>query len=143
MAPFQTDVPSYLVCPLAPTIVVSPSLPIQSNFHYPTWEFTGAELTKVINFLWDQLEPGTPSFVCNTAALPVIKNTHSLPYHDLDDNDALMIGDLPMVLKPSEYKSDDKVPCHICKKDLKISKMHSHVGYHILCKLHTHPDPIF
>ena len=79
----------------------------------------------------------------NTAALPVIKNTHSLPYCDLDDNDALMIGDLPMVLKPSEYKSDDKVPCCICKQDLKISKMRNHVGYHILCKLCTHPDPIF
>ena len=100
-----------------------------------TWKFTSSELNKVIEFLWEEMKPDTSSFVHNTAALPVIKSPHSLTYQDFSDNDTLLICDLPTVLKSSENKSNDTIPCCICKKDSKLCKMHNHVGYHILHKL--------
>jgi len=46
---FALDVPSFLICPLVPSVVTAPSTTFSTElpFKYPTWQLTDSELTKV------------------------------------------------------------------------------------------------
>ena len=133
---FTLDVSSFLTCPLAPSVVTAPSTTFstESPFKYPTWQLTDSEFTKVLTFLWDQMEPESESVVKNTASLPIIKNSAVLPYLNSEKHNALFVKSLPQTLCKRSYNGKDKVPCLICK-EIVLHQMHNHVGFHILCKL--------
>ena len=113
---FTLDVPSFLLCPLAPSIITAPSTTSITGLklRYPTWQLTDSELIKVLTFMWDQMEPESEAVVENIASLPIIKNSVVLPYQNSEKQNALLVKSLPQTF--GIYNGKDKYPCLICKK---------------------------
>ena len=76
---YVMEIPSILVHPLAPTILIkSASLDTTDT----TWKLASHDLWAVIDSLWESLEPNTEKIFGHVESLPSINNSSSLPYRD-------------------------------------------------------------
>jgi hypothetical protein len=67
------------------------------------------------------------------ALLPSITNPAALPYHDIDENESLLVKDIPGCFLPQQkYSGKDILPCLLCGELTVLKDMQNHVGGHIL-----------
>lgn len=136
---FVLEIPAVLVHPLAPTILTkSMSLDTMDT----TWKLASDDLWAVVDSLWEPLEPNTEKIFGHVETLPCIKNPSSLPYHDTTGTETLLLDKIPDGVIPKP-KLDPKNPveCCLCDEQIVLSKMHNHVGTHILHSLCSISDP--
>jgi hypothetical protein len=88
------------------------------------WRLSKADLQRVLDSLWDSLEPDTDRIVANIQILPLIKNPDTLPYQYLDDTKEFFIKNLPDCLIPKKkFGANEKLSCHFCGYKVKLSQM--------------------
>jgi hypothetical protein len=90
-----------------------------------TWRLSKNDLQNVLDSLWDSLEPDTDRIVGNVHLLLPTKNLIALPYrHPIDGTKYFLVTTLLDFLKPQEkHDTNDKLLCHFCKEEVKLSKM--------------------
>jgi len=140
---YVVEIPSFFIHPLAPSIVDKPPNGSSTDCkRYPTWQLSNVDLQNVLDSLWDSLEPDTDRVVGNAHLLLSIKNPNGLPYHHpTDGTKYFFVTSLPDSLKPQEkHDANDKLTCHFCREEVKLSKMQNHVGGHIMYNLHGAED---
>ena len=67
---------------------------------YPTWRIPSVQLQLALDILWDSLEPESEKILGNVAMLPSITNPAALPHCDIDENESLLVKDIPGCLLP-------------------------------------------
>jgi hypothetical protein len=135
---YAVEIPSFFIHPLAPSVVDKPPHGSSADHKcYPTWQLSKMDLQNVLNSLWDSLEPDTDRVVRNAYPLLSTKNPDALPYRNpIDGSKHFFMITLPDSLKLQEkHDANDKLPCHFCREEVKLSKMWNHGGGHILCSL--------
>ena len=143
---FVLEIPSFLVYPLAPSVIAGPASGNPNNgsslFCYPTWKLAAVELTSILDSMWELLEPETEKVIGNAELLPFINNPTALPYQDIDGIHSLLIKNIPDCLVPrTKYGAKEIISCLLCGEDMMLSKMRNHVGSHILHFLRGVEDP--
>ena len=82
---------------------------------YPTCRIPSEQLHLTLDILWDSLEPESEKILGNVALLPSITNPAALPYCDIDENESLLVKDIPGFLLPQKkYSGKDVLPCLLC-----------------------------
>jgi len=122
---FVVEIPSFFIHPLGPTVVHKPSPGSSTDsLRYPTWRLSKTDLQRVLDSLWDSLEPDTDRIVGNVHMLPLIKNPDTLPYQYLDGTKEFFIKNLPDCLIPKKkFGANEKLSCHFCRDKVKLSQM--------------------
>jgi hypothetical protein len=136
---FVLEIPSFLVHPLAPTILIkSVSLDTTDT----TWKLASDDLWAAIDCLWESLEPNSEKIFGNAESLPSSNNPSSLPYHDTNGIETFLLESIPDGVIPKP-KLDPKKPveCCLCAEKIVLNKMRNHVGTHILHSLRGTGDP--
>lgn len=83
---YVVEIPSFFIHPLGPTVVDKPPPGSSANSsYYPTWRLSKADLQRVLDSLWDSLEPDTDNIIGNVHMLLSIKNPDALRYQCPDD----------------------------------------------------------
>ena len=68
-----------------------------------------------LDILWDSLEPKSEKIPGNVALLPSITNLAALPYRDIDENESLLVKDIPGCHLPQQkYSGKYILPCLLC-----------------------------
>ena len=134
---YVVEIPSFFIHPLGPTVVDKPPPGSSENtLYYPIWRLSKVDLQRVLDSLWDSLEPDTDNIIGNVHMLLSIKNPDALPYRCPDNTKEFCIRNLPDCLIPkTKFSANDKLSCHFCRDKVKLSQMWNHVGGHILCSL--------
>jgi hypothetical protein len=89
---FVLEIPSFLVHPLAPTILIKS---VSLDTTDATWKLASDDLWAAIDCLWESLEPNTENIFGNVESLPSIKNSSSLPYHNTTGIETLLLEMIP------------------------------------------------
>ena len=80
---------------------------------YPTWRIPSVQLQLALDILWDSLEPESEKILGNVALLPST-NPAALPYCDIDENESLLVKDIPGFLLPQhKYSGKDILACFV------------------------------
>ncbi|KAJ7312418.1 hypothetical protein DFH08DRAFT_822155 [Mycena albidolilacea] len=88
-----------------------------------------AQLTEVMEHVWQLLDPELIEIAANVAQLLEVANPEFLPYCDAIGKPSLVVNNVPAHLRQVKLKANDKIPCGVTKK---LSAMQNHVGGHIL-----------
>ena len=113
---YVLEVASVLASPLAPSLAARP-LPGSTldESDYPTWRIPSQQLQLVLDALWDSLEPESEKILGNMAFLPSITNSATLPYHNTNGDEVLLVKDIPDGLLPQQkHSGKDILPCLLC-----------------------------
>jgi hypothetical protein len=122
---YVLEVPSVLTHPLAPSLAARP-LPGSKldESDYPTWRIPSQQLQLVLDDLWDSLEPESEKILGNVGLLPSINNTATLPYHDIDGEESLLVKYIPdSLLSQKKHSGKDILPCLICGEEMALKDM--------------------
>jgi hypothetical protein len=74
----------------------------------------------------------------NVELLPSINNSATLPYHDINGDESLLVKNIPACRLPQQKHSGKDImmlPCFLCGEMTVSKDMRKHVGGHILCTL--------
>src|ERR1700691_5685259 len=113
---FVLEIPSFLVQPLAPTILIkSASLDTTDT----TWKLASDDLQAVVDTLWVSLEPNTEKIFGHVVSLPSVNKLSCLPYRDTTGTETLHLERIPKGVIPKP-KLDSKKPveCFFCNKTI-------------------------
>lgn len=107
-------------------------MPSNHCFVDHTWGIDHAQLEEILDEVWQALDPNDEQALAeNVEALPVITLTN-LPY-SAGRTPCFIVQDVPSSLIPTtKLSGQNKVPCRLCGKSMKLIKMREHIGMHIL-----------
>ena len=148
--------------PLGPTVVPTPREWIDTDSGKTatqTWSLTDIELTEILEFAWDSLNPDSEEIISNVELLPVVSKS-SMPYCNqlgiyllllnslnliqipFAAEKCLLVPNIPVHLTVKKFEGHETVECYFCTTKTKLKDMRNHVGRHILCAFRDVEDTL-
>ncbi|EKM80850.1 hypothetical protein AGABI1DRAFT_126893 [Agaricus bisporus var. burnettii JB137-S8] len=135
-----TEVPSYLIHPLAANMISYPSEPQSTRLR---WALSAVELQRQMSYAWEILAPEFNNNLGHFESIPIIQNSESIPYRDKNGRKSFVVRNVSnqFLNRDIPLFPEKIVHCLLCGDTVQLKMMRGHVGRHILWNMRFQVEP--